>query len=212
MGYLRYECSTIPQLHKRLSDFNINLPAQNACHYQNQHKKRQPHARQEKSQGIFQWPCPTTPRLYRYRLGRSGWSYNTDETVAIFSKSLCNKDCKAKVKTGEALTLSRWASLHARRFGRLCCFVQDALKGVIPEHLDVFSSTMSQQHGYNTRNSYMPKVSRPRTEWDRNKTYHKAMNNWTLPPSELKRLMPKTILNTIWNFFYWIILTSSNYF
>ena len=28
MGYLRYERSTIPQPHKRLSDFNINLAAQ----------------------------------------------------------------------------------------------------------------------------------------------------------------------------------------
>ena len=81
-----------------------------------------------------------------------------------FQNRFAIKIVKAKVKTDEALTLSRWASLHARRFGRLCCFVQDALKGVIPEHLDVFSSTMSQQHGYNTRNSYMPKVSRPRTE------------------------------------------------
>ena len=68
------------------------------------------------------------------------------------------------MKTDEALTLSRWASLHARRFGRLCCFVQDLLKGVIPENLNVLSSTMSQQHGYNTRNCYIPKVSRPRTE------------------------------------------------
>ena len=74
------------------------------------------------------------------------------------------KIVKAKVKTDEALTLARWTTLHARRFGRLCCFVQDVLKGVIPEHLDVFSSTMSQQHGYSTRNGYMPKVSRPRTE------------------------------------------------
>ena len=74
------------------------------------------------------------------------------------------KIVKAKVKTDEALTLARWTTLHARRFGRLSCFVQDVLKGVIPEHLDVFSSTMSQQHGYSTRNGYMPKVSRPRTE------------------------------------------------
>ena len=28
----------------------------------------------------------------------------------------------------------------------------------IPEHFDVFKSTMSQQHGYNTRNGYMPVI------------------------------------------------------
>ena len=39
----------------------------------------------------------------------------------------------------------------------------------IPEHFDVFKSTMSQQHGYNTRNGYMPVISKPRTEWGRKK-------------------------------------------
>ena len=71
--------------------------------------------------------------------------------------------------------------------------LQDALKGKIPKHFDVFNSTMSQQHGYNTRNGYRHKVSRPRTEWGRNKTYYKAVNDWALLPSELKRQMPKTI-------------------
>jgi len=69
--------------------------------------------------------------------------------------------------------------------------VQDALKGRIPEHFDVFSSKMSQQHGYNTRNGYMSQVGRPRTEWDRNKTYYKAINDFALLPSELKRLILK---------------------
>ena len=35
---------------------------------------------------------------------------------------------------------------------------------ILPEHFDVFNYKMSQQHGYNTRNGYMPKVIRPRTE------------------------------------------------
>ena len=35
---------------------------------------------------------------------------------------------------------------------------------ILPKHFDVFNSKMTQQHGYNTRNGYMPKVSRPRTE------------------------------------------------
>ena len=50
-----------------------------------------------------------------------------------FQNRFVIKIVKAKVKTDESLTLARWASLHARRFGRLCCFVQDVLKGVIPE-------------------------------------------------------------------------------
>jgi len=69
-----------------------------------------------------------------------------------------------------------------------------AMKGEILEHFDVFRSTMSEQHGYNTRNGYMAKISKPRTEWDRNKTYYKAITEWASLPSELKRLMPKRIL------------------
>jgi len=52
---------------------------------------------------------------------------------------------------------------------------------------------MNQQHGYNTRNGYMPKVSWPRTEWEKIKTYYKAIHDWATLPSALKKLMPKTI-------------------
>ena len=101
---------------------------------------------------------------------------------------------KAKVTSAEALTFLWSTPLNVRHFGDGCCLVQDALKGEIPEHLDVFSSTMSQHYGYNTRNGYMPLVSRPRTEWGRNKTYYKAtVNDWTLQPIEFQKLMPKTI-------------------
>jgi len=67
------------------------------------------------------------------------------------------------------------------------------MRGEIPELFDVFRSIMSQQHGYNTRNGYMPKISKPRTEWGRNKTYIKAINDWLSLLSELKELMPKRI-------------------
>ena len=66
-----------------------------------------------------------------------------------FQNRFAKKIVKAKVTSAEALTLLWWAPLHARRFGHRCCLAQDALKGEIPEHLDVLSSTMSQQHVYN---------------------------------------------------------------
>jgi len=71
--------------------------------------------------------------------------------------------------------------------------VQDAVKGEIPKHFDVFRYTMSQQYGYNTRNGCMPIISKPRTEWGRNKTYYKAITDWASLPTELKKLMPKRI-------------------
>ena len=47
--------------------------------------------------------------------------------------------------------------------------MQDTMKAEIPEHFDLFRTTMSQQHGYNTQNGYLPKVNSPRTEWGINK-------------------------------------------
>ena len=53
----------------------------------------------------------------------------------------------------------------------------------------------------------MHKVSRPRTEWGRDKAYYKEINYWALLPSELKRLMQKNdLIITNWNSFYWTIL------
>ena len=108
-----------------------------------------------------------------------------------FQNRIAKKIVKGKVTSAEALTSLQWVPLHARRFGHRCCLVQDAMKGEIPEHFDVFRSTMSQQHGYNTRNGCMPIISKPRTEWGRNKTYCKAITNWASLPTELKKLMPK---------------------
>ena len=47
------------------------------------------------------------------------------------------------------------------------------LKGAVLCLFSLFFA--SQQRGYNTRNGYMPKVSGPRTEWGRNKTYQKQL-------------------------------------
>ena len=52
---------------------------------------------------------------------------------------------------------------------------------------------MSQQHGYNTRNGYMPEIRKPRTDWGKNKTYYKAIADWASLPTDLKKLMPKRI-------------------
>ena len=98
---------------------------------------------------------------------------------------IAEKISKGKMTSAEALTSLQWVPLHARRFGHRCCLVQDAMKGEIPEHFDVFKSTMSQQHSYNNRNGYMPVISKPRTEWGKNKTYYKAITDWASMPTEL---------------------------
>ena len=85
-----------------------------------------------------------------------------------FQNRIAKKISKGKMTSAEALTSLQWVPLHARRFGHRCCLVQDKMNGEIPGHLDAFKSAMSQQHGYNTRNGYMPTISKPRTEWGKN--------------------------------------------
>ena len=58
-----------------------------------------------------------------------------------FQNRFAKKIVKVKVTSAEALTLLGWAPLRGRCFGHRSCLVQDALKGEISEHLDVFSST-----------------------------------------------------------------------
>ena len=82
----------------------------------------------------------------------------------------------------------------------------NVVKGEIPKHFDMFKSTMSQQHGYNTRNGYMPKISKPSLEWGRNKTYFKAINDWASLLSELKELIPKSIFKHKLKGFYLIAI------
>ena len=53
-----------------------------------------------------------------------------------------------------------------------------AIKGDIPEHFDPFRSTLSQSHGYSTRNGYLPRMPKPITEWGRRATYFRAINDW----------------------------------
>ena len=66
-----------------------------------------------------------------------------------FQNRFAKRILKAKVMSAEALRpCSSGTQLHARHVSNQYCLEQDALKGEIPEHLDVFSSTMSQLHGY----------------------------------------------------------------
>ena len=53
---------------------------------------------------------------------------------------------------------------------------QDTMKGEIPKHFDVFTPTMSQEHSCSSQNGCMPKLSKPRMKWCRNKTCYNRVN------------------------------------
>ena len=114
--------------------------------------------------------------------------YNPDKTVAIIPKSHYKEDCKGKsdiswgpniVVVGPITCDMLWSSVLS--WAR-CNERRD------PEHCNVFRSTMSQQHSCNKPNDHMPQISKPKMEWDRNKTYYKAIPNWASLLKELKRL------------------------
>lgn len=49
----------------------------------------------------------------------------------------------------EALASLKWLSLHGRRFGHRCLIVQNAIKGDVQEHFDIFRTTLNPFHNYN---------------------------------------------------------------
>ena len=67
------------------------------------------------------------------------------------------------------------------------------MKGCIPEHFECYRSTLSNSHGYNTRNGEFPSLPKPSTEWAMRTTYYRATKDWTSLPSILKEPMPQNI-------------------
>lgn len=45
---------------------------------------------------------------------------------------------KGRMSAADAMTSLQWVPLYERRYGHICCLVQSAIKGHIPEHFDVF--------------------------------------------------------------------------
>ena len=69
--------------------------------------------------------------------------------------------------------------------------MQNAIKGIIPEHFDNFRSPLNSSHGYNTRNGYLPRLPKVKTDWGRRVTSFQAINDWMTLPMELRRPMPR---------------------
>ena len=121
--------------------------------------------------------------------------------LQAFQNKFAKKIKCGKISSSEALKSLNWVPLVGRRFGHRCVAVQNALKGDIPEHLDKFRSTLRDSHGYNTRNGYLPRLTRPRTEWLKRTTYYRCTNDWASLPDLLKKPMPCNIFKKILNTF-----------
>ena len=118
------------------------------------------------------------------------------QQLHAFQNRFAKKITGGKLSSAEALASLKWFPLHGRRFGHRCLTVQNEIKGDVPEHFEIFRTPLSQLHNYNTRNGFLPRHPKPRTEWGRRTTYFRTFNDWATLPLELKSSMPDMIFKT----------------
>ena len=112
------------------------------------------------------------------------------------------KNCKVfrtrKIKLGkmsssEALKRLNWLPLAVRRLSHRCIAVENAIKGNIAQHFESFKSTLTNSHGYNTRNGYLPRLPKAKTECGRRVSYFRFLNDWMSLTAFLRKPMPCAI-------------------
>ena len=118
-----------------------------------------------------------------------------------FQNKFAKKVLRKNVSSKEALKTLKWLPLECRRRGHRCELVQNAIKGNIPEHFDNFRSPLNSSHGYNTRNGYLPRLPKVKSDWGRRVTSFQAFNNWMALPMDLRRPMPCNTFKRLLNIF-----------
>ena len=107
-----------------------------------------------------------------------------------FQNRLAKKILGNKISSSEALNSLQWIPLAGRRVAHRCSAVQNAIKGEIPEHLETLKITLRDLHGHNARNSYLPRIPNPKTEWGKRTTYYRYISDWSTLPNFLRKPMP----------------------
>ena len=94
-----------------------------------------------------------------------------------------------KMSSSEALKCLNWLPLAVRRLSHRCTAVENAIKGNIPQHFESFKSALRSSHGYNTRNGYLPRLPKAKTECGRRVSYFRFLNDWMSLPAFLRKPM-----------------------
>ena len=82
------------------------------------------------------------------------------EKLQSFQNKLAKKIKLGKVSSSEALKCLNWLPHR-------CNTVENAIKGNILQHFESSKSTLRSSHGYNTRNGYLPRLPKAKTECGR---------------------------------------------
>ena len=93
------------------------------------------------------------------------------EKMESFQNKFAKKIKLGKISSSAALKCLNWLPLASRRLSHRCIAVENAIKGNIPQHFESFKSTLRSSHGYNTRNGYLPRLPKAKTECGRRVSY-----------------------------------------
>ena len=115
------------------------------------------------------------------------------EKLQSFQNKFAKKIKLGKMSSSEALKCLNWFPLAVRRLSHRCTAVENAIKGNIPQHFESFKSTLRSSHGYNTRNGYLPRLPKAKTECGRRVSYFRFLNDWMSLPAFLRKPMPCAI-------------------
>ena len=116
------------------------------------------------------------------------------EKLQSFQNKFARKIKLGKMSSSEALRCLNWFPLAGRCLLHHCTTVENAIKGDILQHFESFKSTLRSSHVYNTRNGYLPRLPKPKTEFRKRASYFRFTNDWMSLPVFLRRPMPCTIL------------------
>ena len=115
------------------------------------------------------------------------------EKLQSFQNKFAKKIKLGKMSSSEALKCLNWLPLAGRHLFHRCTTVENAIKGDILQHFESFKSTLRSLHGYNTRNGYLPRLPKPKTEFGKRVSYFRFTNDWMFLPVFLRRPMPCSI-------------------
>ena len=87
------------------------------------------------------------------------------EQLQGFQNKFAKNVLRKNVSTMKSMKTLKWLPLECRRRGHRCELVQSAIRRNIPEHFDKFISPLNSSHVYNTRNGYLPRLPKVKTDW-----------------------------------------------
>ena len=141
----------------------------------------------------FKYLRVTTDAKWSWKPHISNLLKSEMEKLQSFQNKFAKKIKLDTMSSSEALKCLNWLPLAGRRLFHCCTTVENGIKGDIPQHFESFKSTLRSSHGYNTRNGYLPRLPKPKTELGKRVSYFRFTNDWMSLSVFLRRPMPCTI-------------------